>query len=523
MKVSQSQFSIPGQENETLSQETIATEDKSKSIPPKLKPVDRRQMILRSIEIEELIPLDHEARAIWEFVGRLDLTPYYGEIRSKEGAAGRSSFDPQLMICLWIYAYSKGIATAREIAKLCEYDPAYQWLSGMDSINHHSISDFRIAHKEPLDKLLVEILAILSSEQLITLERVMHDGTKIKAKASGKSFRREKALSENLKIAQEHVAAIDELQKEDEENTRQRRARERVVRERKEKLEKAFSELEMLRKIKRTKVEKEEARASMTDPEARIMKQNGGGFAPSYNVQISTDSANGLIVGIGVSQAGNDTHELIPAVERIKEKTGQTPKQMVTDSGFTTKANIIEMSERKIGLIGSIKEKTSTDNIEKRGGDSKFDLNAFSYNPEDDTYSCPAGEIMRLHHIGKSVGTFDHVYFTEKGTCRKCQFQAGCCPQNSLVGRSIHRKEDSPIMDAFRKKMKTQEAKDIYKKRAQVAEFPNAWIKEKIGLRQFSVASLIKVEMEAVWVAITYNIMRWIGYKWRSRWETNGV
>ncbi|MBF0547686.1 MAG: transposase [Candidatus Riflebacteria bacterium] len=66
-------------------------------------------------------------------------------------------------------------------------------------------------------------------------------------------------------------------------------------------------------------------------------------------------------------------------------------------------------------------------------------------------------------------------------------------------------------------------SKDIYKKRAQVAEFPNAWIKEKIGLRQFNVASLIKVEMEAVWMAITYNIMRWIGYKWRSRWATNGV
>ncbi|MBF0545791.1 MAG: hypothetical protein HQM08_15215 [Candidatus Riflebacteria bacterium] len=247
-------------------------------------------------------------------------------------------------------------SSAREIAQLCEFDPACQWLTGMTSINHHSLSDFRVDHKEALDDLLIQVLALLSAEELITMERVMHDGTKIKANASGKSFRREKTFLENLKLAQEQVAALNELQTTEEGSLRRKKAQERAAREQKEKLEKSLSELEKLRVIKKSQKEKEDARASMTDPESRNMKQSNGGFSPSYNVQISTDAANDLIVGVGVSQAGNDTHELIPSIERIEEKTGRAPKQMVVDSGYTTKGSILEMSSRSIDFIGSIPE-----------------------------------------------------------------------------------------------------------------------------------------------------------------------
>ena len=100
------------------------------------------------------MPEDHEVRAIWEFVGRLDLSRYYEEIEVVEGEAGRPALDPQLMISLWIYAYSKGVGSAREISRLCEYDPAYQWLTGLESINYHTLSDFRVKHKEAFGRII---------------------------------------------------------------------------------------------------------------------------------------------------------------------------------------------------------------------------------------------------------------------------------------------------------------------------------------------------------------------------------
>lgn len=98
----------------------------------------------------------------------------------KEG--GRSAFDPQLLISLWIYAYSQGIGSAREVARRCEYDPAFQWLTGWEEVNYHTLGDFRVEKQKELDELFTQVLAALSQEGLITLEQVMQDGTKIRAR-----------------------------------------------------------------------------------------------------------------------------------------------------------------------------------------------------------------------------------------------------------------------------------------------------------------------------------------------------
>src|SRR2546428_3227689 len=102
----------------------------------RLKRVSRQQMVLRAVEVEKLIEADHVARAIWELVGRLDLSRFRAAIESVEGEAGRPAFDPQLLISLWIYAYSEGVRSAREIERRCEYHPAYQWLTGLEAGNH---------------------------------------------------------------------------------------------------------------------------------------------------------------------------------------------------------------------------------------------------------------------------------------------------------------------------------------------------------------------------------------------------
>jgi len=86
----------------------------------RLKRVNRRQMILRAVDVEKLIEPEHPARAIWELVGRLDLGGFRAEIEVVEGEAGRPAYDPQWLISLWIYAYSEGVSSARELARRCE-------------------------------------------------------------------------------------------------------------------------------------------------------------------------------------------------------------------------------------------------------------------------------------------------------------------------------------------------------------------------------------------------------------------
>lgn len=482
----------------------------------RLKCVNRQQMILRAVDVERLIEADHTARAIWELVGRLDLSAFRAEIEVVEGEAGRPAWDPHLLISLWIYAYSEGVSSAREVARRCEYHPAYQWLTGCEAVNHHSLSDFRVEHQAALDELFAQVLGVLSAEGLITLDRVMHDGTKVKAQASGKSFRREATLREHLEQARQRVREMGDPRQE-EVSARQAKARERAARERVERLDRALDAVQKV-PAEAGRKGREQRRVSATDPEARFMKQSGGGYAPSHNVQISTDAAHSLIVGVSVTSSANDEGQLPPALEEVKRNLGQLPQQVVADAGFTTKETILEMAERQVDLIAPIRE-TSERGRPRRGLDPAFAHAAFIYDAEHDIYTCPAGQELTHQGIRRhQAGVRYQVYEAAARDCRGCAFRARCC--SGVGARRIVRSENAPVVEAFVKKMQTEAAKTIYRTRAAVAEFPHAWLKAKIGLRQFRVRGLKKVRCEALWACLAYNLAQWVRLRWRAQAAT---
>jgi Transposase DDE domain len=295
------------------------------------------------------------------------------------------------------------------------------------------------------------------------------------------------------------------------------KARERAARERQERLELAQQELEKLRQTKVGEEAKAEARVSETDPEARVMKQSDGGFAPSYNVQISTDAAQGIIVGVGISQSSSDQGELGPALDRVEKNMEQRPQQAVVDGGFTSRETILDMEQRRVDLIGSLGDSSgkAEGQFKRRGVDPAFRPEAFTYHPESDTYACPAGKVLIHQGKEKRPGVIQHQYRAGAAECAACVFKAKCCPQN-VGGRMVVREEEAPAVVAFRAKMATEQAQQIYHQRGAVAEFPNAWIKDKIGLRQFHVRGLLKVTIEALWACLTYNIQQWIRLCWRK-------
>jgi transposase len=210
-------------------------EEETRGAKPRYEAIDREQLSWRVVDVERLIGEEHPARAIWEFVGKLDLSGYSGEIRAVEGQAGRPAWDPRLLISLWVYAYSEGVGSARTIEELCEWEAGYQWLTGGRVVNAHTLSDFRVKHEQRLNELFVQVLGLLTADGLITLERVMQDGTKIRASAASDSFRRKERIEQGMKRAQEQVAAVSEMS-EEETSRRAAKARQRAQRERKERL-----------------------------------------------------------------------------------------------------------------------------------------------------------------------------------------------------------------------------------------------------------------------------------------------
>jgi transposase len=472
---------------------------------PLIRHVNRQQLSWRAMDVEKLISEDHPARAIWTLVGRLDLSSFYRAIDSSAEEGGRPAFDPQLLISLWVYAYSQGIGSAREVARRCEYDPAFQWLTGLTEVNYHTLADFRVEKQQELDELFTQVLAALSKEGLITLEQVMQDGTKIKALASSRSFRQEETIREHLEQARQRVATMGDPRN-DESSPKAKQAQARARREQQERLERALEELQKLQVRKDGRKPKREPGVSTTDPQARVMKQSEEGFALSYNAQISADAAHGLIVGVAVTQAANDTGQLLPAVDQVEQRLNKRPPQMVADRGYTTRENIEEMTRREIDFLGAMRYVPRGANLPNR-----FPPNAFPYEPERDCCVCPEGKILHRQRQRKAgPGMIYHVFEARVEDCQACSRKLECCPDNKIHGRSVAHLEESPLVIAFRKKMASEEAQKKYRRRGRIVEFCHAWIKSKLGLRQFHVRGLAKAQMEMLWACLTYNLQHWI-------------
>jgi len=478
---------------------------------PRLRTVNRDQTMFIHVVLDELISADHKARAIWELTGRLDLSRFNEPIKVRKGGAGRSAWDPRLMVSLWVYAYSEGISSAREIERLMEWEPGLQWLAGLATVNHHTLSDFRVERRQELNELFTQVLGMLEAGGLLSLERVMHDGTKIRAQAGIDTFRREKSLREHLERAQKVVESMGDPQAEESAKSGKQAAQERAAKERCNRLDEAVKEWEALA-AEATEKEKEKLRVSVTEPEARQMKHGDNAITPSYNAQISTEAQNKIIVGAHLSQCSSDANSLMPAIEEVKENLDREPVQMVVDGGFTNRDNIVACAEKQIDLVGSLPDpkERSEASMKSAGIDPAFAPHHFKI-LEDRRLECPGGYVLNYVRQSHKRGDLYHQYQSKGTDCQACKYQLKCCPKEPEQGRTVSiRMEEHPDIAAFRKKMEQTETKAIYRQRGPVAEFPNAWIKEKLGLRKFRVRGLVKAGTELVWACLTYNVMQWL-------------
>jgi hypothetical protein len=204
-------------------------------------------------------------------------------------------------------------------------------------------------------------------------------------------------------------------------------------------------------------------------------------------------------------------------MERLQQEAGQKPQQALVDGGYTSRSNIVAMARAGIDLIGPpLEGKVQKETLYQiRGVAPEYRPEAFRFDGAANQYVCPEGQVLRYKTRQTLTGQTKYTYAAEERVCGGCAQKAHCCP-TSTKGRLVVRAEDSPEVAAFRSKMETEEAQTLYRKRGAVAEFPNLCLKERYGLRRFSVRGLEKVGIEALWVCLTFNVQQWIRLCWRK-------
>lgn len=286
---------------------------------------------------DDLLAPDHPARVLWDVTGALDLGRFVVGAKVVHGSAGRSLKSPRMKLCLWLYAMTQGIGSAREIARRTQSEIAFRWIVGDVVLTHDTLSAFRRQQGDALDNALSQILGGLIHAGVLTMELVALDGMRVRASASSPSFRRKPSLEECREQAALHIKAVL-AQADDPELTRAQKAvREAKARDFQRRIDAAVATVESLSKMPESPLC---PRASTTDAEARVMKMPDTGFRPAYNVQLATaGSPMGgprTVVGVRVTNEGHDYGAMPALLDDIQRRTGAIPDVTLADAGHAS-------------------------------------------------------------------------------------------------------------------------------------------------------------------------------------------
>ena len=384
---------------------------------------------------DDMVPGSHVARVLWNMLGTLDLTAFGAKCESVQGKAGRSLKSPRMLLTLWLYAISKGIGSAREIARLVKTDVAYRWIVGDLEVGHHKLSEFRVGYGEALNTLMTDVLASLMEKGLLSLELVSQDGTRTRAAASAPTFRTYGSLLECREQAALHLKAVLASAGDPEHTRAQQARREAAARDFQERVEAAIATVKELQEQR--KPSDKPARASTTDAEARVMKMGDGGFRPAFNVQYAVAGSElggpRTVVGVQVSNVGSDMGSLTPMAEQLEQRTGKLPSVVLADGGHAKCEDIISMKTKGIDVLVP---------------------------PADNAKSI---DQLKLEGV-------------------------------------------APEIIAWRERMATPEAKELYRARAGLCELTNAHQKSHHGITEFLVKGIEKVTCVVLMSAIASNL-----------------
>jgi len=470
----------------------------------KFKEYSTEQGELIPMYLSEWIPDDHLVRLISEIVDQLDLK----EIIEDYSNRGEEAYHPALMLKLLFYGYATGVFTSRKIRTAIDENIPFRWLCGGHKPDFRTISDFRKDHLERLPKLFKEVVQIAMKLGYVSLGHVSIDGSKVKAYASKhKAMSRERMKQEVERLEIEIREALEKAQAEEGQEEGQislfpesanKENQDRQVRLKK--IQEALQELEERKPEAESKTATKD-QINFTDSESRIMDTKTQGVIQGYNPQIAVDAKQGIIVGIEMSNSSSDQKQFQDVLASIKANTGSMPEKMSADAGYFSADNI-EAAE-KAGVDAYIAASK-----EGKANGNPYDKNNFTYEPEADTYTCPAGKILTLKqtvHKKNDKKATEWIYETE--ACLTCPFQKECVRAKSGK-RTVKRTENDPVREAMRTKVQSDAGKEVYRQRKAIVEPIWGQMKECQGFRQFHLRGEDKVEGEFTLLAISHNLRK---------------
>lgn len=519
-------------------------------------PAPRHQLVLVSQTVDDIVAPEHAVRVVDEFLEGCDWKAWEARY---DGRRGQPPIHPRCVAGAILYGLMKGIRSSRELEDATRERIDFVWLLGGRTIDHSTFAAFRTKFEKELKDLNRQIsrsLVFASGAGAAALLEMILDGTRVRANSERLGARTAAALEKlieagekrlNEKLAQMESAdaqeeqmkamraemeqlcvEVEQLASSNEsikaENNKIRTEKDKITAE----LEKHRTALEEVKKrdaVKRKADGKNATpvRVPVTDPDATLLPNKEGGFAPNYTPTAAVEATSGAIISADVVSGGDEASAVALAVKDCEALLGRKPSRLLADNGFASGANLELLEESDVEAYMNMGAGLSEKNPANRPDPTqpvaeqlranlpllgkRLAPSAFIYNAEKDIYHCPMGQALRRTGRNCRHGGVYRIY--------ACPGKADCplaakCVKGDAPQRTVARDAHQPARERTAQRMASEAGRAIYKKRAPLIEGVFGTIKHALGIRQFLLRGLPKVRTEWNWICGAYNLRKMV-------------
>jgi transposase len=440
--------------------------------------------------LEELVPQDHPARFLREYVDALKLSEL-GFAEQKE-ENGRPPYARSLLLKVWLYGYWNGIRSARKLERGCKEHLSLLWLTGMNAPDHNTLWRFWHANKKAIRSVHRQSVHLALKAGLVSLVLVAVDGTKIEAASSGRSGWTKERLE---KLQEQLEAAAAQTEAEIERNA--------VEEQGEYKLPENLAERDALREAvsQGLKELQENGRGHYHrhEPETRRMKCGGlNRFA--YNAQAVADEQAGIIVACDVTNHETDVGQLPLMLQQTRENLqAASPDQpakeigaVLGDTGYGAAADLAAAEAAGFEVVAPLVEGKAQ---------HKYHSANFHHDALRDVCVCPQGQALPFTGKKQRRGQAIRVY---RCRCKNCPVQSECTRERK--GRTVEISEHHQVVLRMRERLASDAGRAKFKQRARIIEPRFAGVKVRQGFRRWTVRGLEKVKAQWGWICLTSNL-----------------
>jgi len=467
--------------------------------------IERRSRDQMSMEIrcvDDMVASDAYVRVLDAVMNELD----YSAFEARYRGGGRPAYAPDLLCRLWVYAFSVGVRSARELSRRLGTDLGLMWMAREEQIDHETLSDFRRKFGDELKGIFRQTVVLGCEAGLVGLWHVAIDGTKIAANAE--RWMKDKAgLDRAIARVDEQIEALLA-----ESEAADRREDAALGSARGDEVPKVLARAETRREhLQKAKAYLEEhglMRVSVTDPEAPLQKTQDG-KRPGYNCQAGVDAEEGFIVSESVTVSEHDRQEFIPVAEQVVEMTGAAPQEFAADSGYHSPETLLALKEHEDWNAYISPQPLGQNQA------GKLTYHDFEYDAERDTYRCPGGAELTFQKAGRRRGVEYRSYRSPASACRGCEHR-GQCLSEKADRRWIMVSQHHAALAQMLSKTSSPAGESARLLRKSTVERTFGVVKALMGLRQFLLRGLAGAAIEFRLAAIATNVRKLVVH-WQAK------